>query len=61
MLDDYNKFLYDGQGKNIRKLREKLNITQKELAEKIGVSLMKVKRWEKDDVRMFRYTWEKLF
>ena len=28
LLDDYNKFLYDGQGRNIIKLREQLKISQ---------------------------------
>ena len=60
LLDDYNKFLYDGQGRNIRKLREQLNITQEELATKMGVSLLKVKHWEQDKVRMFRFTYDKL-
>lgn len=60
LLDDYNKFLYDGQGKNIRKLREQLNITQEDLSNKMGVSLLKVKHWEQDKVRMFKFTWERL-
>ncbi len=58
LLDDYNKFLYDGQGRNIKKLREKMNITQEELATKMGVSLLKVKRWEQNKVRMFKFTWK---
>lgn len=60
LLDDYNKFLYDGQGRNIKELREKLNITQEELAKEMNVSLLKVKRWEQDEVRMFKFTWFKL-
>ena len=58
LLDDYNKFLYDGQGKNIKKLREKMNISQEELAKKMNVSLLKVKRWEQSKVRMFKFTWK---
>ena len=60
LLDDYNKFLYDGQGRNIKELRKQLKITQEDLAEEMNVSLMKVKRWEQEKVRMFKYTWEKL-
>ena len=60
LLDDYNKFLYDGQGRNIKELRKKLKITQEELARKMNVSLLKVKRWEQNKVRMFKYTWKKL-
>ena len=60
LLDDYNKFLYDGQGRNIKGFRKKLKITQEELARKMNVSLLKVKRWEQNKVRMFKFTWEKL-
>lgn len=60
LLDDYNKFLYDGQGRGIKELREKLNITQEELAREMNVSLLKVKRWEQNKVRMFKFTYDKL-
>ena len=60
LLDDYNKFLYDGQGRNIKELRKQLQITQEELAKEMNVSLLKVKRWEQDKVRMFKYTYDKL-
>ena len=60
LLDDYNKFLYDGQGRNIRMLREQLNITQEELAKRMNVSILKVERWEQDEVRMFKFTWVRL-
>ena len=60
LLDDYNKFMYDGQGENIKKLRKQLNITQKELADMMNVDLCKVKRWEQNKVRMYKYTYEKL-
>ncbi len=60
LLDDYNKFLYDGQGRNIKELREKLNITQEELAKRMNVSLLKVKRWEQNKIRIFKFTWDRL-
>ncbi len=60
LLDDYNKFLYDGQGRNIKELRKHLKITQEDLAEEMNVSLLNVKRWEQNKVRMFKFTWEKL-
>ena len=37
---------YDGVGKIIRALREKKNLTQTELAEKIGVTDKAVSKWE---------------
>lgn len=60
LLDDYNKFIYDGQGENIKKMRKYMNISQKELADMMNVDLCKVKRWEQNKVRMYKYTWKKL-
>lgn len=60
LLDAYNKFLYDGQGRNIKELRKQLGITPKKLAKLMNVELYKVKRWEQEEVRMFKSTWEKL-
>lgn len=60
LLDDYNRFLYDGQGQQIKAIRKRLHITQKQLAAMMNVDLYKVKRWEQDKVRMFKGTWEKL-
>jgi len=60
LLDDYNRFMYDGQGTYIKNLRKKLGVTQKELAKLMNVDLFKVKRWEQNKVRMFKFTWEKL-
>lgn len=60
LLDDYNRFLYDGQGQQIKAIRKQLCITQKELAVMMNVEITKVKRWEQDKVRMFKGTWEKL-
>lgn len=61
LLDDYNLFLYKGQGKQIKSLRNQHQITQAELAKRMGVQLAKVKRWEQDKVRMCKGTWEKLY
>ncbi len=60
LLDDYNKFLYNGQGAYIKRLRKELHITQMEFAKMMGVQLFKAKRWEQNKVRMFKGTWEKL-
>lgn len=60
LLDDYNRFLYDGQGQQIKAIRKQLQITQKDLAVMMNVEITKVKRWEQNKVRMFKGTWEKL-
>ena len=60
LLDDYNLFLYKGQGRQIRKMRAKRRMTQSEYARRLGVPLGTLKEWEQDRIRMFKGTWEKL-
>ena len=60
LLDDYNLFLYNGQGQQVKKIRKSLHLTQAQFAQKIGVQIAMVKRWEQGKVRMFKGTWEKL-
>ncbi len=60
LLDDYNRFLYDGQGKQIRKLRKSMGLTQYQFGKRMGVSAGAVKRWESDRVVIFKSTWEKI-
>lgn len=60
LLDDYNQFLYYGQGEKIRELRGKKGWTQLELAKRLAVSRSTIKRWEHNEVRIFRETWHKL-
>ena len=60
LLDDYNRFLYEGQGQQIKAIRKQLSITQKDLAVIMNVEITKVKRWEQNKVRMFKGIWEKL-
>lgn len=61
LLDDYNTFLYKGQGRQVRALRESMGLSRKEFAAKFGVWTSTVRVWETDSVRMTRQAWEKLF
>ncbi len=61
LLDDYNTFLYKGQGRQVRAFRESMGLSRKEFAAKFGVWTSTVRVWETDSVRMTRQTWEKLF
>lgn len=61
LLDDFNMFLYNDQGKQIRDKRKKLHMTQSEYAAMLGVGLCNLKRWEQNRVRIFKSTWEKYF
>lgn len=61
LLDDYNAFLYEGQGKQVREFRESMGLARREFAAKFGVWTTTVRDWKTDSVRMTRQTWEKLF
>ena len=61
LLDDYNRFLYDGQGRQIRAMRKSMGLTQHQFGKRYGVSAGAVKRWEGNRVQIFKSTWEKLF
>lgn len=61
LLDDYNRFLYEGQGRQVRALRESMGLSRWEFTERFGVWPSTVRDWETDSVRMTRRTWEKLF
>lgn len=61
LLDEYNIFLYHGQGRQIKELRDRIHLTQKELAEWMETSVTNIKKWEQDRVKMQKSTWEKHF
>ena len=61
LLDDYNLFLRNGQGNQIKAIRMKLGLTQREYADKLGVSLGNLKHWEQNRKQIFKSTWEKYF
>ena len=61
LLDDYNLFLRNGQGEQIKTIRTKLGLTQREYADKLSVSLGNLKHWEQNRKQIFKSTWEKYF
>ena len=61
LLDDYNLFLRNGQGNQIKAIRTELGLTQKQYADKLGVSLGSLKQWEQNRKQIFKSTWEKYF
>ncbi len=60
LLDEYNLFLYHGQGEQIKRLRKSLKLTQSDFAKYVGVSLTTVKKWEWGKVRIQKNTYIKL-
>ena len=61
LLDEYNLFLYNGQGRQIRNLRQSLGLTKKEFGDLYGFHVYTVNKWEKDNIQILKTTWEKLF
>lgn len=59
-LDDYNRFLYNGQGWQIRKIRKGMGLTQYQFGKLYGVTAGAVKRWENDKTRVTKTTWKRI-
>lgn len=60
LLDDYNLFLYRGQGQQIKRLRKSLNLTQSKFAKYIGVPLGTLKKWEQNRVNIQKKTFHRI-
>ena len=61
LLDDYNRFLYKGQGKMIREYRESLGLKKKPFARLMGISPNLLRAWEDHQKRMNINSWNKYF
>lgn len=60
ILDEYQYFLYKGQGQGIKLLRQKAKIRQWQLAKTLQVNVATVKKWEAEWVQISRDNYEKL-
>ena len=60
-LDEFNQFLYDGQGKRIRAYRESLGLGKKPFARKMGIPVNCLREWENDRKIISIKCWEKHF
>lgn len=61
LLDDYNRFLYKGQGKLIREYRESLGMKKKPFARLIHLDPGTLRIWENEEKRMSINSWNKYF
>lgn len=61
LMDYYNILHYRGQKQQIKALRYKLGMTQKELAKRYHVTIQIIKRWKGDKVQISKSTWKMLF
>ena len=60
LLDDYNRFLFNGQGNQIKALRTGMNFTQADFARHLGTTPKTVREWECNQVMISKIKWEKL-
>lgn len=51
LLDEYHRFLYNGQGRQIKLIRKQLKMTQQKFSECIGVPIGTLKKWEQEKVK----------
>ena len=59
LLDEYNLFIYNNQGEQIKNCRRKRGMTQAEYAEFLNVSVGTLKEWETNRTIMGKKSWEK--
>ena len=60
-MDEYNKFINQGQGIKLKSLRKELNITQKALAKGLNVHAKTVAAWEKEKRVMSKNMYIRIF
>lgn len=61
LLDEYNKFLYDGQAIQIRQTRKAMGITQYQFGKLYGVTSNTVKCWESGKIKLSKRVWERIY
>ena len=61
LLDDYNRFLYKGQGKLIREYRESIGLQKKQFARFLNIDPGTIRYWENEQKRMSINSWNKYF
>lgn len=60
-LDDFNRFLYYGQGKAIREHRERLGLQKKPYARLLHLEPNRLRAWESEQKQISKASWEKYF
>lgn len=61
LLDDYNLFLYNGQGAQLKALRTSKGLSITENAAILNVPRSRLSKWENNSAAMHKSTWEQLF
>lgn len=61
LLDDYNRFLYEGQGRLIRERRAQLGLGKAAFARQYHIPVKSLSAWESGQKRISRASWERYF
>lgn len=61
LLDEYNNFIFKGQGEQVKKKRLEAGLSQGEFGKLYGVSKNTIRRWENNSVKMSRKLWKRIF
>lgn len=60
-LDEFNRFLYDGQAVRIRTYRESLGLGKKQFAREMGIPIRSLQGWESGRKIISLKCWERHF
>ena len=60
-LDEFNRFLYDGQAVRIQAYRESLGMSRKPFARKMGIPIRSLQAWENGEKVISVKSWERYF
>lgn len=60
-MDDYNRFLADGQADRIRKYREATGLNKKAFAREKGIPIRCLQEWESGRKKISHGSWERYF
>ena len=61
LLDEYNRFLYRGQARQIIALRGKLGLSRTAFARQFGISERSLRAWESGEKVISKGCWERCF
>ena len=61
LMDEYNQFLYSGQGENIETLRLSMGMTKRAFARYLGVNRVQLRDWTTERKRVSKQSWERYF
>ncbi len=61
LLDGYNRFLCDGQARQIQEYRQSFGLGQKPFARQMGIPIRCLQDWESDKKVVSLKSWEKYF